>query len=230
MCIYNRLKKIHQCVKEEENACQILAAVAVHALSRSFDVAVENKRGVNLDEMFNELSREERMREEKKSKKTKKRKKRNEKKQKDDDDDAFNCEPEPVPDKCNCANNDDEDHDHSEDEETHSDNDEDKIVLCDGTVIDVGLAPSRANSSKPHTPMKSRLLATRALSDDRSRSTSVEHLEVKVDEMSITSCQSCHDDGGICAQQSIDAGYLSETHHEGLQSNNVSSRTSSIVR
>lgn len=228
MCIYNRLKKIHQCVKEEENACQILAAVAVHALSRSFDVAVENKRGVNLDEMFNELSREERLREEKKIKKTKKRKKRSEKKQKDDDDDTFNCEPEPVPEKCDC--NDDDDHDHSEDEDIHSDNDEDKIVLCDGTVIDVGLAPSRGKTSKPHTPVKSRLQATRELSEDRSRSTSVEHLEVKVDDVSITSCQSCHENEGICAQQSIDAGYLSETHHEGLQSNNASSRTSSIVR
>lgn len=227
MCIYNRLKKIHQCVREEENACQILAAVAVHALSRSFDVAVESKRGVNLDEMFNELSRDE-----KKLKKTKKRKKqqRGEKKPtKDDDDDAFSCEPEPVPEKCNC--NDDDDQDHSEDEEQlHSDeNDEDKIVLCDGTVIDVGLAPSRANSnSKPSTPAKKRQLTQ--LADDRSRSTSVEHLEVKVDEVSITSCQSCHENEGICAQQSIDAGYLSETHHEGLQSNAASSRTSSIVR
>lgn len=227
MCIYNRLKKIHQCVKEEENACQILAAVAVHALSRSFDVAVENKRGVNLDEMFNELSREERLREEKlKNKKTKKRKKRSEKKQKDDDDDTFNCEPEPVPEKCDC--NDDDDDDHSEDEDIHSDNDEDKIVLCDGTVIDVGLGPNE--NSKPTTPMKSRMSVSREQSNDRSRSTSVEHLEVKVDEVSITSCQSCHDSDGICAQQSIDAGYLSETHHEGLQSNNASSRTSSIVR
>jgi hypothetical protein len=227
MCIYNRLKRIHQCVKEEENACQILAAVAVHALSRSFDVAVENKRGVNLDEMFNELSREDRLREEKqKNKKTKKRKKRNDKnKNKDDDEDAFNCEPEPVPEKCNCK---EDDHVHSEDENLHSsdDNDDEKIVLCDGTVIDVGLVPTHSgNHSKQQTPVKSRLLVNRHLSDDRSRSTSVEHLEVKVDELSITSCQSCHDGDGVCAQQSIDAGYLSETHHEGLQS-----RTSSIVR
>ena len=38
MCIYDRLKKIHQCVKEEENACQVLGAVAVYALCRSFDM------------------------------------------------------------------------------------------------------------------------------------------------------------------------------------------------
>lgn len=40
MCIYDRLKKIHQCVREEENACQVLGAVAVYALCRSFDMVI----------------------------------------------------------------------------------------------------------------------------------------------------------------------------------------------
>lgn len=215
-------------MKEEENACQVLAAVAVHALCRSFDMAVENKLGVNLELIYDEISREDRIREEQqKKRKMKKRKKRNEKKQKDDDDqDSYNCEPEPVPEKCACS---DDDHVHSEDEENlHSDDDDEKIVMCDGTVIDVGLAPTSGavKVSKVMSPAK----VLHDHSAERSRSTSVENLDVKVDEGSITSCQSCHDgDGEHCAQRSIDAGYSSETHHDGLLSNNNSSRTSSIV-
>lgn len=219
MCIYNRLKRIQQCVKEEENACQVLAAVSVHALCRSFDTAVEIKRGVNLELIYDEISREDRIKE---KRKMKKRKKRNEKKAKDDDDqDSYNCEPEPVPDKCDCS---DDDHIHSDtDENLHSDDDDDdKIVLCDGTIIDVG---GIASAAKVKTPVKARHATNHEHSVERSRSTSVEHLEVKGDEMSITSCQSCHDGDGDCAQRSIDAGYSSETHHEGHNS----SRTSSIV-
>lgn len=240
MCIYNRLKRIQQCVKEEENACQVLAAVAVHALCRSFDTAVENKRGVNLELIYDEISREDRLKEEQlKKRKMKKRKKRSEKKHKDDDDqDSYNCEPEPVPEKCDCS---EDDHLHSDDDENlHSDDDDDeKIVLCDGTVIDVGLAPSSASPSaakviKVISPVKKQQhhASNHDHSVERSRSTSVENLEVKGDEMSIISCQSCHschDGDGDCAQRSIDAGYSSETHHDGLLSNNNSSRTSSIV-
>ena len=231
MCIYNRLKRIQQCVKEEENACQVLAAVAVHALCRSFDTAVENKLGVNLELIYDEISREDRIKEEQlKKRKMKKRKKRNEKKQKDDEDqDSYNCEPEPVPEKCHCS---ELDHVHSEDEENlHSDDDDEKIVLCDGTIIDVGLAPSPTSAAKVIkviSPVKVHHASNHDHSSDRSRSVSVENLEVK-DEVSVTSCQSCHDGDGDCAQRSIDAGYSSETHHDGLLSNNISSRTSSIV-
>lgn len=230
MCIYNRLKRIQQCVREEENACQVLAAVAVHALCRSFDTAVENKRGVNLELIYDEISREDRIKEEQlKKRKMKKRKKRSEKKQKDDDDqDSYNCEPEPVPEKCDCS---EDDHVHSEDDENlHSDDDDDKIVLCDGTIIDVGLAPSSnaAKVMKVVSPVKLHRATNHEHSAERSRSASVEHL-VKADAMSITSCQSCHDGDGDCAQRSIDAGYSSETQHDGLLSNNNSSRTSSIV-
>lgn len=234
MCIYNRLKRIQQCVKEEENACQVLAAVAVHALCRSFDTAVENKLGVNLELIYDEISREDRIKEEQlKKRKMKKRKKRNEKKHRDDDDqDSYNCEPEPVPEKCHCS---ELDHVHSEDDENlHSDDDDEKIVLCDGTIIDVGLAPSSTMSSaakviKVISPVKVHHASNHDHSVDRSRSVSVENLEVKVDEVSVTSCQSCHGADSDCAQRSIDAGYSSETHHDGLLSNNISSRTSSIV-
>lgn len=235
MCIYNRLKRIQQCVKEEENACQVLAAVAVHALCRSFDMAVENKRGVNLQLIYDEITSEDRLKEEQsKKRKMKKRKKRNEKKQKDDEDqDSYNCEPEPVPERCDCL---DHDHIHSEDEvNLDSDEDgEDKIVMCDGTIIDVGMVPSSISTSAAKviqivSPAKVHHLSNHDHSADRSRSVSVENLEVKGDAMSITSCPSCHDGESFCAQRSIDAGYSSETHHDCILSNNNSSRTSSIV-
>jgi hypothetical protein len=237
MCIYNRLKKVQQCVKEEENACQVLAAVAVHALCRSFDMAVENKRGVNVDLIYNEISRKENQL---KKRKMKKRKKRNDnKKQKDDDDqDSFNCEPEPVPDKCDCTSDENcQAHQHEEEEEDFeqvlSDEDSedgDKIILCDGTIIDaVDFVSPPLNTSK-----MSSLSTNHDYDTSRSRSASMsENLEVnstsKADAISVTSCHSCHDDGE-CAQRSIDAGYSSETQHDGLLlSNNNSSRTSSIA-
>lgn len=236
MCIYNRLRKIQQCVKEEENACQVLAAVSVHALCRSFDMAVENKRGVNVDLIYNELSREDRAKElQIKKRKAKKRKKRNDnKKQKEDDDhDSFNCEPVPVPDKCDCST--DEICHHHEDEEVHSDDEEedddgDKIILCDGTIIDaIDFVSPQMNTSKMSS------LSSNATNHDynrsRSRSASMENLDVerKADALSVSSCHSCHNDGE-CAQRSVDAGYSSETQNDGLLlTNNNFSRTSSIA-
>lgn len=242
MCIYNRLKKIQQCVKEEENACQVLAAVAVHALCRSFDMAVENKRGVNVDLIYNEISRKENQL---KKRKMKKRKKRNDnKKQKDDDDhDSFICEPEPVLDKCDCISDepcqahqlDIEEEDEDFEQVISDDDSEDgeKIILCDGTIIDaVDFVSPPLNTSK-----MSSLSTDHDHHDDhtnRSRSASMsDNLEVdtaKMDAISVTSCHSCHLDDGECAQRSIDAGYSSETQHDGLLlSNNNSSRTSSIA-
>lgn len=65
-------------LKEEENACQVLAAVAVHALCRSFDIAVEKKRGIsNLELLTKELDRADKAKElRKEQKKMKKKKKR----------------------------------------------------------------------------------------------------------------------------------------------------------
>jgi hypothetical protein len=217
MCIYNRLKKIQQCVKEEENACQVLAAVSVHALCRSFDVAVENKLGVNLELIYNEISREEREKEQlKKQRKNKKKKKRSDKEKKqasgnkdDDEQDSYSCDPMLVPDKCDCSCNDD----------VPSEDDEEKLILCDGTIIDaVDFISPSMNISDLHHDEKI-----------HSRSASIENLEMKTDTLSITSCHSCHNNDGQCAQRSIDAGYSSETQHEVLLSCNNNSRTSSIV-
>lgn len=266
MCIYNRLKKVQQCVKEEENACQVLAAVAAHTLCRSFDVAVENKRGVNLESIYNEISRDERTKEQQaKKRKMKKRKRRNDKKHKeeeDQDDSCGTCDPEAVPEKCDCSCDDEncceDDHhqQHNHNSEDDDDDDKDKIILCDGTVIDAveyNMAPA-LNTNKLSMITATAKMHTHINDDDDnhddeeeeeeeedeanndddaekncSRSASVENLEAKMETLSVTSCHSCHNDGE-CAQRSIDAGYSSETQHEILlSSNNNSSRTSSIV-
>ncbi|KAG5683430.1 hypothetical protein PVAND_012711 [Polypedilum vanderplanki] len=259
MCIYNRLKRVQQCVKEEENACQVLAAVAVYSLCRSFDMAVEKKRGVNLEFIYNEISRDERNKEQQnKKKKLKKRKKRNEKKNKEEDVDqesSRNCDE--IADICSSDEN-------CEEVDTHSDDDDnkDKIILCDGTIIDAdinfNISPlMNTNKLSMLTPTITTTIEHDHMhesdtnhnendEDDEeieeeeeeeeeeikncSRSASIENLETKMDALSVVSCHSCHDDGdGECAQRSIDAGYSSETHHEVLLSNNNSSRTSSIV-
>ncbi|KAI8046376.1 hypothetical protein M5D96_002578 [Drosophila gunungcola] len=66
----------------EERACQVLAAVGVHALCRSFDTFVEQKQGIsNLELLYQEISRAERAKQIKREqKKLKKKKKKDEKK------------------------------------------------------------------------------------------------------------------------------------------------------
>lgn len=78
ICIYERLLRVHMSLKEEENACQVLAAVAVHALCRSFDISVEKKRGIsNLELLYKELDRADKAKElRKEQKKLKKKKKK----------------------------------------------------------------------------------------------------------------------------------------------------------
>lgn len=152
MCIYNRLKRIQQCVKEEENACQVLGAVAVYALCRSFDMAVENKRGYNLELIYDEISRDEKIKEAKKEqKKLKKRKKKNEKKMVHEEEGSGGCESELVS-TCsadeNHADYEDYEEGHSEHESHDEDDDmEEKIVMCDGTIIDV-VAPNSQGCKK----------------------------------------------------------------------------------
>lgn len=238
MCIYNRLKRIQQCVKEEENACQVLGAVAVYALCRSFDMAVENKRGINLELIYDEINREERVKEQKKeAKKLKKRKKRNEKKHLLDEEGCnLGCDPEPVGEKCACSSSDlhfdddeemDDGHSHGENEDDDEDGEE-KIVLCDGTIIDVGPGQGKIKVGKGHK---------HAQPTNHLKNCSNEHLLVDLvkDEVSVSSCHSCNNDtDGPCTQRSLDGGY--ESHHDSgsccmssSNNNSCSSRTSSIA-
>lgn len=80
--MYERLRRVYVSLREEERACQVLAAVGVHALCRSFDMSVEKKQGIsNLELLYQEISRAEKAKEHKREqKKLKKKKKKNEKK------------------------------------------------------------------------------------------------------------------------------------------------------
>uniref|UniRef100_A0A336M6I1 CSON011764 protein n=1 Tax=Culicoides sonorensis TaxID=179676 RepID=A0A336M6I1_CULSO len=122
MCIYEKLRRIHVCLREEENACQVLASVSVYALSRNFDMAVDNKRGIsNLEILYEELSREEKLKEERKElKKLKKRQKRRNNKRRDscencgeivsiEEKTSVNCKRDGNDDPCNCTDNEEED-------------------------------------------------------------------------------------------------------------------------
>ncbi|XP_052852920.1 gametogenetin-binding protein 2-like [Drosophila gunungcola] len=82
MIMYERLRRIYVSLREEERACQVLAAVGVHALCRSFDTFVEQKQGIsNLELLYQEISRAERAKQIKREqKKLKKKKKKDEKK------------------------------------------------------------------------------------------------------------------------------------------------------
>ncbi|XP_017143780.1 gametogenetin-binding protein 2-like [Drosophila miranda] len=82
MIMYERLRRIYVSLREEERACQVLAAVGVHALCRSFDTFVEQKQGIsNLELLYQEISRAEKAKELKRElKKLKKKRRKDEKK------------------------------------------------------------------------------------------------------------------------------------------------------
>lgn len=193
------------CLKEEENACQVLAAVSIHALSRSFDMSVEKNQGIsNLELLYEEITRAEKVKEQRKEqKKLKKKKKKNDKRNLESRSSCNSCEPVTVPETCICSMDEcDEEHQHDDDD------DDDKIVLCDGTVMDC--PPSIISK-----------VASCCIINTNS--------DVK-DECSVSSCHSCDNIVGGCTK-SIDCGYMSEptsSHHDGSCSI-LSSRTPSIV-
>ena len=130
MCLYERLRRIHMCLKEEENACQVLAAVAVHALSRSFDMAVETKRGIsNLELLYEEISRAEKIKEHRKEqKKLKKKKKKYEKKHLEAATrSCHSCEPEQASENCYCSNASEELDEEVDDDDDDEDNNNNNI-------------------------------------------------------------------------------------------------------
>lgn len=250
MCIYNRLKRIQQCVKEEENACQVLGAVAVYALCRSFDMAVENKRGINVELIYDEISRDEKIKEAKKEqKKLKKRKKKNEKRMAAEEENGHGCDPDQASDKCACSTDDnldnggdyDDEDGHSHDSQDEDDDLNDKIIMCDGMIIDVGPKQSCKKSgdgvgggggNNGHSNHQKIAQTNKHINNQENHSPNnhpnscTDHS----DAVSVTSCHSCNNEtDGPCTQRSIDAGY--ESHHDGscCNSNNNSSRTSSIA-
>lgn len=78
LCVHERLHRINLRLREEECTCKVLAAVAVEAMCRSFEVAVEEKQGVTrLELLYEQITKEELVKQQKKEhKKLKKRKKK----------------------------------------------------------------------------------------------------------------------------------------------------------
>ncbi|KAL6260622.1 hypothetical protein P5V15_008142 [Pogonomyrmex californicus] len=106
ICIAERLHRIHRRMKEEETVCKVLAAVAVDALSRNFQMAVEVKQGISqLELLYEELTREEfakqQRREKLRLKRKKKKERRNETEEKENSCDCSNERQSETP--CTCA-------------------------------------------------------------------------------------------------------------------------------
>uniref|UniRef100_A0A224X9X1 Putative gametoproteintin-binding protein 2 n=1 Tax=Panstrongylus lignarius TaxID=156445 RepID=A0A224X9X1_9HEMI len=81
LCVYERLQRIHMRLKEEETICQVLVAVAIDALNRKFQIAVDMKRGMTeLELLYKQLTKEELVKRQRKEQKKLKRKKRKERK------------------------------------------------------------------------------------------------------------------------------------------------------
>ncbi|XP_028163466.1 gametogenetin-binding protein 2-like [Ostrinia nubilalis] len=79
ICIYERLQRISLRLREEEGTCQTLAAVAIEALYRKFETAVEQKSGVSkLQLLYDEITQEELTRQQRKEQKKLKRRKKKE--------------------------------------------------------------------------------------------------------------------------------------------------------
>ncbi|OAD58930.1 Gametogenetin-binding protein 2-like [Eufriesea mexicana] len=94
MCITERLHRIYRRLKEEETVCKVLAAVAVDALSRNFQMAVEVKQGVSqLELLYEELTKEEIAKQQRREKLRLKRKKKKERR----------YETEEKEDTCDCS-------------------------------------------------------------------------------------------------------------------------------
>ncbi|XP_057321516.1 gametogenetin-binding protein 2-like [Microplitis mediator] len=93
ICVANRLHRIHRRLKEEETICRVFAAVAVDALSRNFQMAVEEKQGISqLELLYEELTREEIVKQQRREKLRLKRKKKKERKYENPDEKENNCE------------------------------------------------------------------------------------------------------------------------------------------
>lgn len=215
MCIYERLRRIYMCLKEEEYACQVLGAVAVHALSRNFDIAVEKKRGIsNLELLYEEISRADRVKEQRKEqKKLKKKQKKSEKRNLSSR--CHNCEPQPVP-ACVCSSDehdeeDVDDSDHQDVNEIHHHHPNDQLSSIRNQLVFC----KKTNNN--------------AVNNNNIRcGNNGEHISIEVkDEFSVSSCHSCENIIGGCIK-SIDGGYASEPC-SCILSSQQNSRTSSLV-
>lgn len=112
ICMYERLHRIYMRIREEECTCQVFAAVAVDTLSRSFETAVENKQGVSqLELYYEELEKEEQLKQIRKEQKKIKRKRKKGKCADDSKETCNDCEEDDKDSTekvCDCSENENE--------------------------------------------------------------------------------------------------------------------------
>uniref|UniRef100_A0A6B2EQ09 Gametogenetin-binding protein 2-like n=1 Tax=Phlebotomus kandelakii TaxID=1109342 RepID=A0A6B2EQ09_9DIPT len=210
MCIYERLRRIHMVLKEEENACQVLAAVSVHCLCRSFDMAVEEKRGKsNLELLYEEISRAERVKEQRREqKKLKKKKKKSEKKGMT-----------PMCRSCNSTGATEESE--VEEEEEEEEDERSREDVCEQEK------KKKKGAKEGKREKKTNVVNNSKDGGGGGRGCLGKGVEDIKDEISVTSCHSC--ENNTCTQ-SIDGGYVSEpSNHEGACSSILSSTAHSGV-
>ncbi|XP_014615270.1 PREDICTED: gametogenetin-binding protein 2-like [Polistes canadensis] len=95
ICVADRLHKVHRRLREEETVYKVLVAVAIDALSRNFQMAVELKQGISqLELLYEELTREEMVKQQRREKMRLKRKKKKERR----------YEAEEKENSCHCSN------------------------------------------------------------------------------------------------------------------------------
>lgn len=162
MIMYERLRRIYVSLREEERACQVLAAVGVHALCRSFHERVEQKQGIsNLELLYQEISRAEKAKELKREqKKLKKKKKKDEKKNMhrlchNESNNHSNANEAAESD-----DDDDEEEEEEEDAQPADDTVDDGIVIhCADTDADTATVTDTADAAEPKScekPTKSK--------------------------------------------------------------------------
>ena len=82
ICLLERMQRVAQRLREEEQMVDLLQYASLQALRRSFEIAVESKRGVSqLELLCEELSREEAAQKQRKEAKKQRRKKKRGKKE-----------------------------------------------------------------------------------------------------------------------------------------------------
>lgn len=146
--MYERLHRIYMRMREEECTCQVFAAVAIDALWRSFETAIEHKQGVSqLELLYAELTREEQQKQLRKEQKKLKRKRKKERLAEQDGKEVYNdCEDvdefddkEDVEKECTCT----PDHNNK----VHKNNE--VVVLNCAECMELSPAKNKFANSKP---------------------------------------------------------------------------------
>uniref|UniRef100_A0A1B6EK34 Gametogenetin-binding protein 2 n=1 Tax=Cuerna arida TaxID=1464854 RepID=A0A1B6EK34_9HEMI len=227
ICVYERLHRIQLRLREEECTCQVLAAIAVDALNRNFQKAVERKRGITqLELLYEELTKEEQLLQQRKEHKKLKRRKRKEKKAGQEEKENCECESEEQPemscghteDNCTCI----------VDEPTTQNIDRQKLQVLDRTMKGsptCSCADCMKNKKGVVKVTSSVVKSSKSKCGEKANHIDLSPLvRAESDQNSLSPCQSC-----VNAQELLDGqkGWSSSDHSQDYgyssENNNCSS-------